>query len=122
MKVKCKNIFNVFKNEFEQESYSLTIGKEYVVLEVSISPNHSVYFRLICDNDGMPALFDSKQFDITSNKISSEWIVRSGNMDCIKFSSPFWTTEFWDNLYDGDNEALEVYKRVAKRIVDDENI
>lgn len=71
----------------------------------------------------MPALFDSKQFVITSNKIPPQWIIEATyQLDGIYMRPSQWTPELWDDAYDGDPAALELYKKIARGLASEDPV
>ena len=74
MKVKCTKLHTEMKIiNIDSDSW-LTLGKEYIVLNISISSTQGTLYRLIGDNeDKMPALYKASQFEIVSGKIPSNW-------------------------------------------------
>jgi hypothetical protein len=123
MKVKCINIFNQHTKEFKQSSYWLTIGREYIVLEVNIFTEKKVLYRLVGDNPNeSPGLYCSSQFEIISGKIPSNWLVSQINNNVINLSPASWShLGFWEDCFDLEPEALEVYKKEARIIAREEN-
>lgn len=91
MKVTCKNIFNEHDKQFQDSSPWITIGKEYIVLEVEIYPGKDILYRLIGDNsDEAPALYDSKQFEIISGKLSSNWKINQLKSGALNLGPESW--------------------------------
>jgi hypothetical protein len=123
MKIKCLNIYNQHTKQYQQESPWLTIGKEYVVLEITISAKKGSLYRLVGDNENkMPGLYESLQFEIVSDFIPSNWKISISNMTLVVLGPKEWRkNEFWDRCYDQDLQALEIYKREARIIYEEEN-
>lgn len=123
MKVKCINFYNLATKSFENSSSSLTLHNEYLVLEIIIEPNKNVLYRLVGDGrSGSPALFDAKSFEISSDSLPSNWSVCQ-DQDTLHFSPKSWQQPgFWENCYEGDPEALEIYKREARIIYEEEGV
>ena len=123
MQVKCKNIYNEQEKEFKYKSPYLTINKEYIVFEILISFEKRILYRIACDNDGAPALFNAAQFDITSNSIPSTWKIYSlPNGGLILRLEPWAKENFWDEVFDQNRQALEIYKQEASKILNEGNI
>lgn len=101
------------KNYNESENHSLTIDKEYIVLEISFI-NKSVKLRLICDT-GTPAIFDLNLFQVTSSKIPSNWVIKFEE-EYIKLSpekwinNDLWQYSFWESYFDDGEEELKAIK------------
>lgn len=123
MKVKCINIYNEHTKQYEASNHRLTIGKQYVILAVEIYPGKDVLYRMVGDNpDKSPALHNSSQFEIVSGKLSSNWIVYQFKDGTLILSPKAWQSlGFWEDCYDGDPAALEIYKREARIILEEEN-
>jgi hypothetical protein len=49
MRVKCVNIYNKFTKKFVDESDWITIGREYVVLEINARSGKDTLYRLVGD-------------------------------------------------------------------------
>ena len=111
MIVRCVNIFNEHTKEFQETSRSLTIGKEYIVLEVDVVTSRRVNYRLISDDGHTPALFNSKQFEIVNNKIPSNWIVYQIG-ELLSFTAKSWSElGFWEDYFNMVSEAIDTYER-----------
>ena len=126
MKVKCINIYNEHTKKHENSSHFLTIGKEYIVLEISCSVkanSNNIAYRLVGDDPSKsPAIFNAKQFEIISNTQPKNWITTIGKNGFIEIGPKSWQTpNFWESCYDLDKDALEIYKREAQIIYDEEN-
>lgn len=122
MKVKCLKIINENTQQEQNTSPWLTIGKEYIVLMVEAYPAKN-YFLLVDDSSNQaPHLHDAKQFEVTSHHIPSNWQINSGDLEIMTIGPKSWQDpSFWENCYDGDPAALEVYKREARIITEEEN-
>lgn len=123
MKVKCKNIYNEHTKQFEKSSPWLTIGKEYIVLEIEISPSRKIFYRLVGDNENkMPALYSSSQFDVLIGDMPKNWKVSQLSDGTLVLGPSAWQpSSFWEDCYDHDPKAIEIYKREAKIIYEEEN-
>ena len=123
MKIKCKTIYNEHTKEFQDVSPWLTIGKEYVVLEVMTSASKGLLYRFVGDNtDKSPSVFTASQFELISDLVPSNWKISVVNKSLIVLGPKEWRqSDFWDSCYDGEPAALEIYKREARIIMDEEN-
>ncbi|MGB6976175.1 MAG: hypothetical protein WBE18_01770 [Gammaproteobacteria bacterium] len=124
MKVKCTKFYNEQTKQYQDTSSWLTIGQEYVVLEILIKPEKEIIYRLVGDNKTeMPALYDARQFEIVSGKIPESWIIKQFSSGNFIFSpNPWRKSGFWENCYNGDLTALETYKREARIIYEEEGV
>lgn len=122
MKVKYIG-FNDTVKGLQASSERLTIGKEYVVIELLSSVTKGIFYRLIGDNqDGSPAVFPATEFEIISDSTATNWAITIKKNGLIVNGPAAWReSEFWEKCYDGDPAALEVYKREARIIFDEEN-
>ena len=122
MKVKCVKIINKRTKECETESQWLTIGKEYVVLELETCDSKDTLYRLVGDNENkMPALYDSLQFEIVSGKMAKNWEASQVDPGYLVLGPKAWQEPgFWEKCYDHDPESLEIYKREARIIMEEE--
>ena len=123
MKVKCFKLLDHQGNE-KLSSNSLTLGKEYVVLEIDQAFNKAPFYRLVGDHDDhSPALFDARQFQITSGLIPDSWTIHQVSNTFISQGPKLWQEPgFWEDCYDGKPEALEIYKREAEAIYAEEGV
>lgn len=124
MKVKCKNIYNEHTKEFQDVSPWLTISKEYVVLEAMTSASKGLLYRLVGDNaDKSPSVFIASQFEVISDLVPSNWKISIVNKSLIVLGPKEWRQpNFWDSCYDGDPATLEIYKREARIIMEEEGV
>lgn len=124
MKLLCTCFFNEITKEYQDVNQWLTIGKEYIVLEIemSVGSANEVFYRLVGDNDDlMPALYDARQFKIISGKIPSNWYV-SQIGDSKTIGPKTWQElGFWEDCYDYDPAAMEIYRREARIIMEECN-
>ncbi len=122
MKVKCINIYNEYSKQHRTEDPWLTIGKEYIVLELEIYPTKRVLYRLVGDNENkMPALYDSSQFQIITASLSKNWQINQLKDGSLIIGPNSWQTlGFWEDCYDMEPKALEFYRREAKIIYKEE--
>ena len=72
MKVICK------EKKYPSDEWVLTIDKEYLVLEILIIKGISKY-RIIPDDEGMPISSNADQFNISDNRMYSDWITYFNN-------------------------------------------
>jgi hypothetical protein len=123
VKIKCIKIYNEITKECQKVSPWLTVGNEYVVLEVEVCSGKDVLYRLVGDNeDKSPALYDASQFEITSELVSSNWSISIVDNSLIILGPKVWRENgFWVDCYDGEPKELEIYKREARIIYEEEN-
>lgn len=121
MKVKCIKIYNEHTKEYQEKNSWLTIGKEYIVLAIEVRQN-KVLFLLASDSNKQPVLQDAIQFEVLSKKIPKSWQVASGVMELLTIGPETWQKPgFWEDCYDHEPKALDIYKREAKIIYEEES-
>lgn len=123
MKVKCIKIYNEITKTFQKSSSWLSIGNEYLVSEVSMRPEREILYRLQGDtNKELPAIYDARQFEVVTNTIPSNWIVIQECDGIITFTPANWSIPgFWENFFDGDQNAIESYRKELNIISNEEN-
>lgn len=123
MKVKYIGVYDSNKGLQQISSERLTIGKEYVVIELLSSVKKGISYRLVGDNqDGSPAVFPATEFEIISNSVATNWALTIKKNGLFVNGPASWREpEFWERCYDGDPATLEIYKREARIIMEEEN-
>ena len=119
MRVRCRKIIGQLTGKELTSSGWLTIGNEYVVLEVYISNRRGVEFRLLGDNENGPALFSAEQFEVTSSKIPLSWgikVTKSG-LGIELGPEGWWRKRFWEDYYDQVPEAWREFQAEYERIL-----
>lgn len=120
MKVRCVRIFDPRGNELEQSPW-LTIGKDYVVLSVIFDIGGAARLRLVGDRRNGLALFRWDAFEIVSPIIPPTWIIFPGPQSYIYLTPEPWTEPgFWERYYDQDQDAMMIFERERKKIIDAE--
>lgn len=122
MKVKCINIYNERTQKNEATHHRLTIGSTYVVIEMEIYPN-KIFYRLVGDGlDQSPTLHNAIQFEVLSGKIPSNWALSQLNPGELIIGPAAWKSlGFWEDCFESDLTALEIYKREARIILGEES-
>jgi hypothetical protein len=121
MKIKCKQIINEQTQQSQDTSPWLTLGKEYVVLAIEVYKSKNLYLLVDDSSNQSPGLHDAKQFEVLSHTIPSNWIVNPGELELVTIGPKAWSEPgFWEDCYDHDPKALEIYKREARIIMEEE--
>ena len=64
---------------------------------------------------------DAVQFEVLSTKLPSTWGVKLGTIALVTIGPKAWQEpNFWDNCNDQDPVALEIYRREAQKIYEEE--
>lgn len=124
MKVSCIKIINPITNEPQTKSPYLTLGKEYIVLEVLILPEKDLSYRLIDDDNYTPSIHDSPQFEIVSSHIPSNWVIDQSApySRIITLAPKEWNIRgFWDDYFDMKAEALAIFEKEKNIIYAEES-
>ena len=122
MKVRCKNIYNIITKQFMTGSRSLTIGREYIVLEMYIDPSKNVFYKLEGDAK-MPTVHDSTQFEIISSHIPSNWVIYQDSPSSNSFTlgPKAWAAENFGEDYENlVPKAIQTYEEEVKIILREE--
>lgn len=122
MKIKCIKIYNEHTKQEEQTSPFLTVGGEYIVLAIEMRVNR-VHYLLLDDSSTTPGLQLADQFEVMSKTVPATWKIFPGFLELLVLEPEAWqTVGFWDNYYDGDPKAREIFRREAKIIYQEEGV
>lgn len=92
----------------------LTVGKEYEVLEVLVSPTQGILLRIVGDDRFTPALFSGDLFEVTDQSIPQLWVIarvptRDGST-LYKMCPKAWLEPgFWERYFDREPEAVAIF-------------
>ncbi|MBN2655262.1 MAG: hypothetical protein JXR79_09170 [Nitrospirae bacterium] len=117
MKVKC--IWprrTIPEGKIIENNTAITLGKEYVVLDIAISVHGMEELLIQRDSDKIPAVFPMSMFEITDPRLPKSWIVRTTSGGRLRFEPPEFGGDFWDFYHDGDEATEKLFEEVAKRI------
>lgn len=123
MKVKCIGVYNSITGSRQASNDRLTIDKEYVVFEVSACIQKGVSYCLVGDNEnGSPAIYSAAEFEIISDYVPTNWallILKNGML--VNGPSAWHRPGFWEECYDYIPEAMEIYRREAIIMTEEED-
>ena len=127
MIVKC-----VRKGKYEYDPEPITVGKEYIVLEIILSKKEykkdlSMSYRII-NNTGSPVIYDAPCFTVVSNELKGMVFDYHENWCIITPQKIFYSTigsnnvnGFWAYLFETDDlEALKLVESVVREINSDQ--
>ena len=124
MKVKCIRLENSFNEETNYSPW-LEIGKSYIVVSIFINEHGEKAFGII--PTGRPidinilSSHSSKCFDILSTTIPSSWSPWIASNSSTGISPKSWQEQdFMDRLLDGDNLALDLFKKECEAMIAEE--
>jgi hypothetical protein len=94
-----------------QGSRALRVGMEYCVLEIFAQADGANKFRIHFSNIELPSLFDSRLFEISSDRIPRSWrVVRNGS-GSLTFGPEDWIQPgFWEAFMDHEEWAVRLYE------------
>ncbi len=105
------------------QTFWLSLQKDYIVLSVVIHENRSLYLLNSDNSNGSPSLHNANQFQIISHKIPKNWMIHPGHLEiCNLGPKEWWEDDFWEACYDNDPKGLEIYRREAKIIYESEGL
>lgn len=105
MKIICKKLVN------PGDENILTIGKEYLVLEILFI--EEMEYQIICD-DERPITLSINQFEITDGTIPKNWIVSYTKNGQLWISPARWADDslwqysFWEDYYGENDEKAKI--------------
>ncbi|MDT3397156.1 hypothetical protein RKE29_10950 [Streptomyces sp. B1866] len=106
------------EERYHQGANTLSLDREYVVLEVYSRDDRNTRFRIEYSHLEHSALFDSRLFSVTSTKIPPSWeffMLESGS---FSLRPAFWNRPgFWEAFYDHEPWALEAYEQEKAKIL-----
>ncbi len=104
-------------NNITKKDEWLTIGKEYLVLGV-YGRESTIKYRLLGDDKTTPAMHNAENFDLTSEKIPSNWLFRVyPEVSEWAFTPSAWAKEgFWMAFFDGDPTARILFNTVVSEL------
>ena len=114
MKVRCIGLLNAHGEPVRTSGW-LTIGKEYLVLEVFVDEQGGSRFRIISDDADSAILALSSQFEAVSETIPKCWVV-TFTANWLLFSPAAFQGDFWERYFDGDAAARNDLNEVVKLI------
>lgn len=112
MRIVCIEILNPVTGELSGQSPWLQIDREYEVLEIYAYPEGRVELRLVSNEAGTPALFDSSLFMTVDSTLPETWVARLEEGGILRLGPSEWMEPgFWEAYFDREPAALEAYKR-----------
>lgn len=117
MRVRCHKIVNPATLKVEDRSPWVSVGQEYVVLEVLALAGAYVHLRIHLDSSA-PSLWDAAMFETVDRLVPSNWVVDVGRDGQLSMGPSAWAESgFWESYFDGDDEAIAVFERELSQIL-----
>ncbi len=101
--------------------YQISIGKEYIVLGISLVVNSPVYGNMVLlemvNDAGIYLSIPAALFEIIDNRCSSFWEARLYENGAVAMWPPeFYETYFHDRLSDNVPEIREIFESVLQKM------
>jgi hypothetical protein len=121
MRVMCEQVTRATDGRPAPGSPWLTVGHEYVVLEVVAEPAGRVLFRLTCDT-GEPAVFDSRMFRSTSSILPSTWTAELAPSGVLTLAPAEWQQDgFWEAYFNRDPAAAAAFEGASAKLLSEDD-
>lgn len=108
MRIVCRRLLDARGRLIAASPY-LTVGRAYLVLEVSVDFNGPVHVRVV-DDSGVPGLFAIEAFEVTDSSVARSWQFRVGDGGFLLGPEPWMAEGFWERFFEDDIEAAEAYE------------
>jgi len=126
----CKENCSLHYSEPINRNWDLIVGKKYEIIEIvnkfSEHNNHDQYVRYVNrDFDLNPSGYVPKDlFEIDLSNISDIYLIEQTNLGTIispkdwsdKFYKPRSNYSFWEDFYNDDKGAIEIYNRTLDQL------
>ena len=127
MRVKC--VKNINANGEPDLDRDRMVGKTFDVLEISFDrADHQRHLVRIartekCGEASDTALFDGAMFEYETVAIPSNWYMSTEGSDSLIIAPKQWSIPgFWEDFYDGNQEAVKIFDEQRQLIRDEENM
>lgn len=109
MRVRCASIPGWDSENRPESSPWLTVGAEYLVLDILARPVGRTDLHIITDVRGEFGLFPSSSFVSVDDRIPASWVARIDEHGVLRLGPPEWLRPgFWESYYDGDREITAI--------------
>ena len=109
-----------FDQRVSQGAASLREGREYVVLEIFAQVGGANKIRVEISEEQLPPLFDSRLFELVSNRIPCVWEIHGKFDGSLVMRPGEWNSPgFWESLMDREQWAVEAYRSGRTKIFED---
>lgn len=120
MIVKCvKIISRATGKDLGDKSPWLIKDKSYIVFAIRYRwDTKTIDFLLESENFSDPTFFDSNQFEIISNRLSSYWVFGKDEDNFICFMPQAWfQTGFGEGIDNGDESVMSIFRHYRDLII-----
>ncbi len=130
MIVRCLRFIDADGNEVESAGRYVVVGRSYVVLCITATPQRDVHLRVLDPENppesGVPGLWRSQMFEVLSPAIPSNWQIDIGTPQSpgyVQIAPESWLRPgFWEDLIDAgpfSDRARADYNREVAIIVEE---
>lgn len=120
MKVVCRRLASATTGEQLSSSPWLTIGREYLVLEIEAKPARAVSFLVEGDQPG-PTLWDSTLFELVTSHVPSVWVAGLDDSGVLTLAPEQWqSSDFWERYFDKVPDAVDAFESARAAILAEE--
>jgi hypothetical protein len=93
-----------------QGSDCLRQGEEYTVLEIFCQVDGANKFRIEVSPSELPALFDSRLFEVSSDMVPTGWRIDRSPHGSLTIGPGEWSSPgFWEAFMDREEWAMDLY-------------
>lgn len=113
------------QSQMPKSSVIFDNGAELPVLEIRIRRDYSVDARglnqqfRVYSGDRNPGLYDARQFEVVSETIPSNWIVRLTDNQILVGPRTWLERGFWEDYFNDKEEAVSEFNRHLKIILNE---
>lgn len=91
--------------------YHLTVGREYVVLELNVRSDGSSSLRIEHSPEDLAGLYSGKYFEQVSDIIPSQWSIEIRQQAGLSLGPKEWISgDFWERMMERDPEAESAFE------------
>lgn len=109
-----------FDQRISRGASRLRDGREYVVLEVFTQVDDANFFRIETSEDLAPGLYDSRLFEVISDRIPNSWKMHREPSGSLTIGPSEWNEQgFWEAFMDDEEWAVVIYRAGRKMTLED---
>ena len=116
MRVVCQKIVNPATLEIEERNPWISVGREYVVLEILAVPGSYIHLRIDLDSS-VSSVWDAAMFETIDQSVPSNWVVEIASDGQLSIGPARWIEAgFWERYFEGDELAIGIFEREVAQI------
>jgi hypothetical protein len=118
MKVRCTKLIDSLGRPVSQSPW-LQLGKESIVLTLSIDALGRALVRIVDDRGAEPGLYSLNHFEIVEHTIPVNWAVTQVNSGGLFFGPLAWGKPgYWERYFENDPEAVRIFESEYHKIME----